>query len=71
MARVQYESKSNDEHRFWTGRWGRYVVRIDANGPGVYGWLITLEGHIVDKGTAPDRDGADQALSQALDGLPR
>jgi hypothetical protein len=33
---------------------GRYVVRIDANKPGVYGWLITLEGQIIDGGKAPE-----------------
>jgi hypothetical protein len=39
--------------------------------PGVFGWLITLEGRTVDGGTASDRDGADEAPSEALDGLPR
>jgi hypothetical protein len=71
MAMVQYESKENASHRFWVGRYGRYAVRIDANRPGVYPWLITLEGRIVRKGTAPDRDRAHQAVSEALDELPR
>jgi hypothetical protein len=43
MATVQYESKENAGHRFWTARYGRYAIRIDANRPGVYPWLITLE----------------------------
>jgi hypothetical protein len=33
---VQYESKENAGHRFWTARYGRYAIRIDAKGPGVY-----------------------------------
>jgi hypothetical protein len=33
MATVQYESKGNAGHRFWTGRYGRYAIRIDANQP--------------------------------------
>jgi hypothetical protein len=36
MATVQYESKENAGHRFWTARYGRYAIRIDANRPGVY-----------------------------------
>jgi hypothetical protein len=39
MAAVQYESKENAGHRFWTARYGRYAIRIDANRPGVYPWL--------------------------------
>jgi hypothetical protein len=34
MARVQYESKENAGHVFWTARYGRYAIRIDANRPG-------------------------------------
>jgi hypothetical protein len=36
MAVVQYESKENAGHRFWTARYGRYAIRIDANRPGIY-----------------------------------
>jgi hypothetical protein len=28
---VQYESKDDAGHRFWTARYGRYAIRIDAN----------------------------------------
>jgi hypothetical protein len=50
MARVTYESKDAG-HKFWTARDGRYVIRIDANRPGVYRWLISLEGRSVRKGS--------------------
>jgi hypothetical protein len=33
MAEVQYESKDDSGHRFWTARYGRYAIRIDATGP--------------------------------------
>jgi hypothetical protein len=36
MAKVQYESKDDGGHRFWTARYGRYAIRIDANRPGLY-----------------------------------
>ena len=52
-------------------RHGRYAIRIDANRPGVYRWLISLEGSSVRKGVAPDRDQAAAAVSDALDELPR
>ena len=42
MATVQYESKDNAGRKFWTGRYGRYAIRIDASRPGVYRWLIIL-----------------------------
>jgi hypothetical protein len=71
MARVTYESKDDAGHKFWTARYGRYVIRIDANRPGVYRWLISLEGRSVRKGLASDRDQADAAVSDALDELPR
>jgi hypothetical protein len=70
MAKVQYESKDDGEHRFWTARYGRYAIRIDANRPGLYRWVITLEGHSIRKGTAPGRDEAADAVSQALEELP-
>jgi hypothetical protein len=71
MARVTYESKDDAGHKFWVAHYGRYVIRIDANRPGVYRWLITLEGRSVRKGLASDRDQADTAVSNALDELPR
>jgi hypothetical protein len=37
MARVTYESRDDAGHRFWVAHYGRYVIRIDANRPGVYG----------------------------------
>ena len=52
MATVQYDPKENKGHKFWTARHGRYSIRIDANRPGVYPWLITLEGRLVRKGIA-------------------
>jgi hypothetical protein len=52
-------------------RYGRYAIRIDATRRGVDPWLITLEGRSVGKGVAPDRDQAADAVSDALDELPR
>ncbi len=71
MARVRYESKDNAGHKFWVARYGRYAIRIDANRPGVYSWIITLDRRTVRNGTAPDRADADAAVSDALDELPR
>jgi hypothetical protein len=31
-------------HRFWTAR---YAIRVDANRPGIYRWLITLESRMI------------------------
>jgi hypothetical protein len=67
VAKVEYESKENAGRKFWTARYGRYAIRIDANRPGVYRWLITLEGRTVRKGVTPDRDKAVAAVSDALD----
>jgi hypothetical protein len=53
MAKVQYESKDDSGHRFWTARYGRYAIWIDANRPGLYRWVITLEGGSIRKGTVP------------------
>lgn len=44
MAKVTYGSEDDAGHRFWVVRYGRYAIRVDANQPGVYPWLITLEG---------------------------
>jgi hypothetical protein len=71
MARVTYESKDNAGHKFWVARYGRYAIRIDATRPGVYHWLISLEGRSIRKGVAPDRDEAADAVSDTLDELPR
>jgi hypothetical protein len=71
MARVNYESKDNAGHKFWVARYGRYAIRIDANRPGVYLWLISLEGRMVRQGVASDRDQAADAVSDTLDELLR
>jgi hypothetical protein len=71
MAMVRYESKDDAGHKFWTARYGRYAIRIDANRPGDYKWLIILEGSTVRDGIAPNRDEADAAVSDALDELRR
>ena len=70
-VQVQYEAKENAGHKFWVARYGRYAIRIDANRPGVYPWLVTLEGRSVRKGVAPGRDEAADAVSGALDELAR
>ena len=70
-AMMQYESKDDAGHKFWTARYGRYAVRIDANKPGLYRWVITLDGPAVRKGTAPNRDEAAAAVQAALKELPR
>ena len=44
MAKVQYESKDDAGHKFWTARYGRYAIRIDAKQPGLYRWMITFDG---------------------------
>ena len=71
MARVSYESKDNAGHKFWVARYGRYAIRIDATRRGVYPWLISLEGRSVHNSVASDRDQAADAVSDALDELPR
>jgi hypothetical protein len=53
MAKVQYESKDDSGHRFWTARYGRYAIRIDANRSGLYRWGITLEGRSIRKAPLP------------------
>jgi|GEM_PF-2541891 len=57
MAAVQYEAKEDAGRKFWTARYGRYAVRIDANRPGVYRWLITLERRSVRKVSPQSRRG--------------
>ena len=69
MAMVQYDFKENAGHTFWTARYGRYAIRIDANRPGVFKWLISLERNSVRNGVAPNRDKAAAAVSDALDEL--
>jgi len=69
MAKVTYDSKDDAGHKFWTARYGRYAIRIDANRPGVHSWNITLEGRSVRKGVAPDREEAANTVSGALDEL--
>jgi hypothetical protein len=69
MARVTYESKDHAGHKFWVARYGRYAIRVDANRPGVFKWLISLEGSSVRNGAAPNRDEAAAAVSDALDEL--
>jgi hypothetical protein len=71
MATERYESRENADHKFWVARYGRYAIRIDANRPGVYRWLVTLEGRSVRHGVAPNRDEAADAVSKTLDELPR
>jgi hypothetical protein len=44
---------------------------MDANRPGVYRWLITLDGRTVRSGVASGREEAAAAVSDALDELPR
>jgi hypothetical protein len=71
MARVTYESKDNAGHKFWVARYGRYAIRIDATRRGVYPWHITLEGPLGPQGCRLHRDQAADAVSDALDELPR
>jgi len=49
------------------GRYGRYAT----NRPGLYRSVITLEGRSIRKGSAPGRVEAADAVSQALEELPR
>ena len=53
MAVVQYESKENAGHRFWTARYGRYAIRVDATRPGVYPWFTSLEGRMSARVSSP------------------
>jgi hypothetical protein len=60
-----------EPHKFWTAHFGRYAIRIDADRPGLYPWIITLDSRAVRKGTAPGRDEAAGAVSEALEELSR
>jgi hypothetical protein len=53
MAKVIDESKDDAGHKFWTARYGRYAIGIDAIRPGVSSWIITLEARSVRKGSPP------------------
>jgi len=67
---MQYEGRDDAGHKFWTARYGRYAVRIDANKAGLYRWMITLDGPAVRKGAAPNRDAAAAAVQAAVVELP-
>jgi hypothetical protein len=54
MVTVQYETKRNGEPLFWVGRHGPHSIRIDANRPGVYRWIITRDARSVASGVAAD-----------------
>jgi hypothetical protein len=71
MITVQYEAKRNGKHRFWVGRHGPYSIRIDANKPGVYGWMITRHSRSIASGIAADRDQPANDAAAALGELPR
>jgi hypothetical protein len=70
MITVQYETKRNGQHIFWVGRHGPHSIRIDANRPGVYRWMITRDARSVASGVAADRDLAANDAAAALSGLP-
>jgi hypothetical protein len=71
MITVQYEAKRNGEHRFWVGRHGPHSIRIDANKPGVYRWMITRDRRSVASGVAANRDQAANDAAAALSELQR
>jgi hypothetical protein len=71
MITVQYQARRNGEHRFWVGRHGPHSIRIDANRPGVYRWMIIRDGRSVASGVAADRDQAANDAVVALGELPR
>ena len=70
MVTVQYEAKRNGEHVFWVGRHGPHSIRIDANRPGVYRWMITRDARSVASGVAADCDQTALDVATALSGLP-
>jgi hypothetical protein len=71
MITVQYEARRNGEHRFWVGRARSHSIRIDANRPGLFRWMITRDGRSVASGVAADRDQAANDAAAALSKLPR
>jgi hypothetical protein len=71
MATVQYESKKNAGHKFWTARYGLYAIRIDANPARCLSMAYHHGGPLSPQGGRPSRDEAAAAVSDALDGLPR
>jgi hypothetical protein len=71
MITVQYEARRNGEHRFWVGRHGPHSIRIEANRPGLFRWMITRDGRSVASGVAADRDQAANDAAAALSKLPR
>jgi hypothetical protein len=70
MITVQYEARRNGEHRFWVGRHGPHSIRIEANRPGLFRWMITRDGRSVASGVAADRDQAANDAAAALSKLP-
>jgi hypothetical protein len=70
MAKVEYESKGDGGTGSGRPAMAATPSRIDANRPGLYRWVITLEGRSIRKGTAPGRDEPADAVSQALEGFP-
>ena len=70
MITVQYETRRNGEPTFWVGRHGPHAIRIDANRPGVYRWMITRDARSVASGVAADRDQAANDAAAALNELP-
>jgi hypothetical protein len=52
MTTVQYETRRNGEHIFWVSRHGAHSIRIDANRPGVYRWMISRDGRSAASGVA-------------------
>ena len=71
MITVQYKTRRNGEHVFWVGRHGSHSVRIDANQPGVYRWMIIRDRQSVASGVAADRDQAANDSAAALAELSR
>jgi hypothetical protein len=71
MARVTYESKDHAGPQVLGGPLRPLHHPDRRHPPRRRPRLITLEGRSVRKGVAPDRDQAADAVSDALDELPR
>jgi hypothetical protein len=71
MAMVQYESKDDAGHKFWTARYGRYAIRIDASRRGVYRCSSAWRTARSARASPQNRDEAAAAVSDALDELLR